>query len=275
MEEKKNKGVGKIVTVVIALFALAIIAINSFTIVPSGHTGVVVRLGAVQDTLLEEGVHFKIPFITKIVVQDNRTQIAEIEGSAASKDLQTVSNKIAVNFKVNKEASGTLYKNVGLDYKTTIVIPAIQEAVKSATAQYTAEELITKRTSVSQSMKDELTAKVQAYGISIENLNIVNFDFTKEFNEAIESKQTAQQLALKAQEDLKRIKIEAEQAIVKAEGEAKALAAKSKTVNDNILQLEFINKWDGKMPYVVGGDGTLINLSDLITSNTKTTTSQK
>ncbi|MBQ2275386.1 MAG: prohibitin family protein [Lachnospiraceae bacterium] len=275
MEEKKNKGVGKIVAVVIALFALAIIAINSFTIVPSGHTGVVVRLGAVQDTLLEEGVHFKIPFITKIVVQDNRTQIAEIEGSAASKDLQTVSNKIAVNFKVNKEASGTLYKNVGLDYKTTIVIPAIQEAVKSATAQYTAEELITKRTSVSQSMKDELTAKVQAYGISIENLNIVNFDFTKEFNEAIESKQTAQQLALKAQEDLKRIKIEAEQAIVKAEGEAKALAAKSKTVNDNILQLEFINKWDGKMPYVVGGDGTLINLSDLITSNTKTTTSQK
>ncbi len=269
-EHPKSKNNSKLVGLVIAVVIAVVLIATSIAIVPSGSTGVVVNLGAVSENVLSEGLKFKIPFVTNIVLIDNRTQIAEITGTAASKDLQTVSNKIAVNYRVDNASSATLYKNVGISYETRIILPSIQESVKSATAKFTAEELITKRSEVSQVMKDELSAKVNPYGITIENLNIINFEFSQEFNAAIEAKQTAQQLALKAEQDLSRIAIEAKQKVVEAEAEAKALQLKSEALSENILLLEYIQKWDGKLPIVTGSEGNILDLSTVLGSNSNT-----
>lgn len=263
MNGKKISGI--IIGAVVGVGVL-ILGLGSFTSVPAGNTGIKVRLGAVQESSLKEGLNLKLPFIEKIVLMDNRTQIVTAEGNSASKDLQTVQNSIAVNFRVNEEMFAYLYQKVGINYIDTIISPAIQEATKSTIAKYTAEELITKRAEVSEGMKEELSEKVKDYGIIIENLNIVNFNFSDEFNAAIEAKQTATQQALKAQEDLSRIEIEAKQKVVEAQGEADANRILSESISDELLQREFINKWDGKLPTVMGSDGNIMDVSSLMQS---------
>lgn len=261
MDIKKIKS---IIIGTVAVIFVGTVIFGSFTKVPAGSTGIKVRMGAVQDASLQEGLNFKLPFIEKVVLMDNRTQIVTVEGNSASRDLQTVDNAIAVNYRINPEKSAYLYKNVGTNYKDTIITPAIQEATKGVIARYTAEELITKRTEVGEGIKSQLSDKVKNYGISIENLNIVNFQFSEEFNKAIEAKQTAQQNALKAQEDLSRIQIEAEQKVATAEGEAKANELISKSVDDNVLKQRFIDKWDGKLPLVNGSEGNMLDISSIM-----------
>ena len=261
MDMKKIK---VIISGIIIAIVILVIAVGSFAVVPAGNTGIKVRMGAVQEASLQEGLNFKVPFIEKIVLMDNRTQIATVTGNSASKDLQTVDNSIAVNFRIDAETSASLYKNVGVTYKDTIIIPAIQEATKSVIAKYTAEELITKRTAVGDGIKNELISKLSAYGISIQNLNIVDFSFSEEFDKAIEAKQTAQQQALKAQEDLSRIEIEAKQKIVEAEGQAKANTAIAQSIDEKVLKQKFIDKWDGKLPTVMGSDGNILDISSIM-----------
>lgn len=261
MDIKKIKVI--IFGILIAIVIL-VIAVGSFAVVPAGNTGIKVRMGAVQEASLQEGLNFKVPFIEKIVLMDNRTQIATVTGNSASKDLQTVDNSIAVNFRIDAETSASLYKNVGVTYKDTIIIPAIQESTKSVIAKYTAEELITKRTAVGDGIKNELISKLSTYGISIQNLNIVDFSFSEEFDKAIEAKQTAQQQALKAQEDLSRIEIEAKQKIVEAEGQAKANTAIAQSIDEKVLKQKFIDKWDGKLPTVMGSDGNILDISSIM-----------
>ena len=261
MEIKKIR---QIVVGAIIAIAIIILLIASFAVVPAGSTGIKVRMGAVQEASLKEGLNFKLPFVEKIVLMDNRTQIATVTGVSASKDLQTVDNSIAVNFRIDPETSASLYKNVGVSYKDTIIIPAIQESTKSVIARYTAEELITKRTAVGDGIKGELVSKLESHGISIQNLNIVEFGFSEEFDKAIEAKQTATQQALKAQEDLGRIEIEAKQKIVEAEGQAKANTAIAQSIDEKVLQQKFIDKWDGKLPTVMGSDGNILDISSIM-----------
>ncbi|MBQ8786064.1 MAG: prohibitin family protein, partial [Oscillospiraceae bacterium] len=194
--------VKKIVTSVIVVVILLIVVLNSFTTVQAGHTGVVTTFGKVSEKVLAEGLHFKIPFVQDIILVDNRVQKAESACSAASKDLQTVTSTIAVNYKVLNSYSASVYKNIGLDYEAKIITPAIQECVKAVTAKFTAEELITNRQSIGDQMMELLKQKVTEYGIEIQIFNITAFDFTAEYNAAIEAKQTAQQNALKAEQDL-------------------------------------------------------------------------
>ncbi len=264
--DKTAKTVKNIVIgVIIAFFALILI-FNSFTTVKAGHSGVVVTFGEVSERVLSEGLHFKIPFAQNIVLVDNRVQKAEAVCSAASKDLQTVSSTVAVNYKVLNSRSADMYKNVGMDYEAIIITPAIQECVKAVTAKFTAEELITNRQSIGDQMMELLKAKVSDYGIEIQIFNITTFDFTAEYNAAIEAKQTAQQNALKAEQDLQRIKVEAEQKIVQAEAEAEAYKLKSQQLTPEILLSKYIEKWDGKLPTVISGDdGTMmLDLSKLL-----------
>ena len=254
-----------VIGVIIALVAIILIS-NSFTTVRAGHSGVIVTFGEVSERVLSEGLHFKIPFAQNIVLVDNRVQKAEAVCSAASKDLQTVSSTVAVNYKVLNSYSASVYKNIGLDYESIIITPAIQECVKAVTAKFTAEELITNRQSIGDQMMELLKNKVSAYGIEIQIFNITTFDFTAEYNAAIEAKQTAQQNALKAEQDLQRIKVEAEQKIVQAEAEAEAYKLKSQELTPEILMSKYIEKWDGKLPTVVSGDdGTMmLDLSKLL-----------
>lgn len=249
-----GKKVTKIVVTVVVLLVVAFLALNSFTTVKSGHSGVITTFGKVSDSVLGEGLHFKIPFVQDIVLVDNRVQKAEVACSAASKDLQTVSSTIAVNYKVLNSYSASVYKNIGMDYEEVIITPAIQECVKAVTAKFTAEELITNRQSIGDQMMELLKNKITEYGIDIQIFNITAFDFTEEYNAAIEAKQTAQQNALKAEQDLQRIRVEAEQTVAAAEAEAEAYRLKSEQITPEIILMSYIEKWDGKLPTVASGD---------------------
>ena len=249
-----GKKVTKIVVTVVVLLVVLFLALNSFTTVKSGHSGVITTFGKVSDSVLGEGLHFKIPFVQDIVLVDNRVQKAEVACSAASKDLQTVSSTIAVNYKVLNSYSASVYKNIGMDYEEVIITPAIQECVKAVTAKFTAEELITNRQSIGDQMMELLKNKITEYGIDIQIFNITAFDFTEEYNAAIEAKQTAQQNALKAEQDLQRIRVEAEQTVAAAEAEAEAYRLKSEQITPEIILMSYIEKWDGKLPTVASGD---------------------
>ncbi len=267
---------GKIAGGIIAAIVVVLIALSAFTIVSAGHSGVVLTFGEVSPNVLHEGLHFKIPFVQQIVQIDNRVQKVEVDCSSASRDLQTVSSTIALNYRVRNESSAEIYKNVGPSFESIIIAPAIQECVKAVTAKYTAEQLITERQVVGDQMKELLNQKISSYGLEIEIFNIISFEFTAEYNAAIEAKQTAQQNALKAEQDLERIKVEAEQTVAKAEAEAEAYRLKSEQITAQMIAMEYIDKWDGKLPAVAGGDSSsmLIDISQIIEQMNSASTKQ-
>lgn len=261
---KSKKLTGIVIGIVCALLVIVFL-LNCFTVVQAGHTGVVMTFGAVEENVLGEGIHFKTPFVQTVVQMNNRTQKTETEGTASSKDLQIISYVVAVNYHVNDAASATLYQNVGMDYGSVIIVPAIQESIKAVTAQYTAEELITKRQSVGDQIKSALSDKIGQYGITVEIFNIVNFDFSEEFNAAVEAKQTAQQNALKAEQDLARIEVEAQQQITQAQAEAESIKLIQDALSASPDYVEYIkwNKWNGELPTVMGDSSLLIGMDEL------------
>lgn len=266
-----NPNAKKIKTgIIIAVVAivLIILAASSISIVPAGSKGVQMNMGAVTGTIYNEGINFKIPFIQSVEIIDTRVQKYESSDNAsASKDLQTITSSIAVNFRVDSSKVDKLYQNIGTNYKDTVISPAISECIKAVTSQYTAEQLITKRSEVSEKMKTLLQEKLKDKYILIDSFNITDFQFSEAFNTSIEEKQIAEQNALKAQYDLERIKTEAEQTITEASGEAEAMKIKNDQITENIIKLEFIKKWNGEMPKYYGGDGNLfLGLDDSETS---------
>lgn len=262
--EVGGKKVGRVIGTVIVVLVLVIIAANAFTTVDAGHSGVVKTFGKVSETVLTEGLHFKIPFIQEIVKIDNRVKVAEVACTSASKDLQNVSSTIALNYNVRSSASAEIYRNVGPDYEAIIINPAIQECVKAVTAKFTAEELITNRQSVGDEMMALLGEKISPFGLELKIFNIISFDFSAEFNAAIEAKQTAQQNALKAQQDLERIKVEAQQKVEQAKAEAEAYRLKSQEITPQMLQMEYINKWNGQLPMVVSDGTSLFDFTSML-----------
>jgi len=271
MDIEKEKKFNKKIIIGFIYFIITVVVIllvfSSFTVIDAGHTGVVVRLGKVSDNVLNEGFHFKLPIITNIVKIDNRVLKTEVESNSASKDLQSISSKVSVNYRVNTNSSAKIYKNVGNNFETVIVNPAIHECMKSVTAKYNAEELITKRAIVSSEMEKEISQKINPYGLNIEVFNIIDFDFSEEFSKAIEAKQTAQQQALKAEQDLARIKVEASQTVEKAKAESEAYQLKNQQLTDKVIMMEFVEKWDGKLPVVTSGGSALFDMNSFINTN--------
>lgn len=254
-----------VAAIVVGVLLLAF-AVDGIRIVPAGHRGVKLRLGAVVESL-SEGVHFKLPFIEKIYRMDVRVQKVEADASAASNDLQQVTSKIAVNYHVDPEQAHILYQRVGPNFDQTVVAPAIQEAFKAVTARYNAEQLITRRPEVSAAARELLQEKLEPYGIIVDGYNIIDFNFSEEFNKAIEAKQTAEQMALKAKRDLERVKIEAQQRVTQAQAEAEALRIQREALTPELLRLReietmrmAIEKWDGHLPTVTGGAMPFIQL---------------
>lgn len=262
--------------IAIGLAAL-IIALNSFTIVPAGNTGVVMTLGKVSETSYQEGFHLKAPFIQKVETLSNKIQVYETPASAVSKDLQTVSSTIAVNYRLVSDKSPEMYKNVGVDYQTVLITPVVQECMKSATAKYTAEELITERAAVGDEVKASLDSKLNSYGIYIEKFNIVNFDFSAEFNSAIEAKQVAEQNLLKTKTEqqlaIEIANAEAKKKVIAADAQAQATLTEAQaqadanklleeSLSEKVIAYEQIQKWNGVMPKVTSGEngGLLFNV---------------
>lgn len=244
---------------------LLIFVISSFYTVPTGYRGVLTTFG--KPTMIEkqEGLGMRIPIAQSIKKIEVRTQKLEASGDSSSRDLQDVQTDIALNYHVMPDKAAELYQSVGLDYRSRVIEPSIQESIKSASAFYTAEELITRRTEVKSKIKELLSERLASYYIVVDDFNIVNFQFSAEFDKAIESKVTAEQLKLKAERDLERIKIEKEQKITAAQAEAESIRIQSAALQENkdILQLRAIEKWDGVLPRVTGGATPFIDITTI------------
>jgi len=226
--------------------------LNPFVIVPAGHRGVVMNWGAVSQNIFNEGLHWRTPIVQSVVLIDVQIQKEEVIATAASKDLQELKTLVALNYNVDPTKVNHLYQNIGLDFSARIIDPAIQEAVKSAAAKYTAEEAITKRPEVKESIKSLLKERLAKEYLILSEISIKDFDFSKSFNDAIEAKVTAEQQALQAKNVLEKSKYEAEQRIAQAKGEAEAIRIQvesiSKQGGESYVQMKAIEKWDGKLP---------------------------
>lgn len=266
---KDNKIKIPFMSITIGLIILGIL-FSCFYIVGAGERGVLLTFGKPNMDAMNEGLHFKFPIAQTVKKFEVRTQKIETDADSASKDLQDVQTTIALNFHLMPESIPRLYQEVGFAYKERIIDPAIQESIKSISAKFTAEELISKRTEVRRQMQETVTEKLNKYFIIVDDLNIVNFQFSEEFDKAIEAKVTAEQQKLKAEMDLQRIKVEKEQKITQAEAEAESLRLQKQQITPDLIKLRqievqrlAIEKWNGILPIVTGGAMPLVNLKQL------------
>ncbi|MEN6639423.1 MAG: prohibitin family protein [Smithella sp.] len=250
---------GKAVLIGIAGLALILLMISTYFGVDAGERGVVLRFGEVN-RVVEPGPNFKIPLAEQVVYMTVRVQKTTTKTEAASRDLQTVQTTMVLNYNIEPTRAGQMYSNIGLNYNERVIDPAVKESFKAAAARYTAEELISKREALKTEVRNYLRERLQVYGIVVVELSITDFEFSQEFNKAIESKQTAEQNALRAKRDLDRIRVEAEQKIASARAEAEALRLQRQVISPELIelrkieaQIKAIEKWDGKLPSVTGG----------------------
>lgn len=241
----------------IAIFAVGVLY-SSFTIVPAGHVGVQITMGEVNQTVLNEGAQFVNP-ISNVKHVDVRLARANLNGaSAGTKDIQQVHTDIVINYRLTPAKVPHIYKEFGLDVDTKVLGPAINESFKSAVGHYTSEELITKRDAVNLDIMARLSEKLAPFNIVVNNVSLVNFGFSKAYQDAIEQKVIATQAKLRADQDYERIQVEAKSRIAQAKGEAEAIAIQASAIQHQggaaYVQLQAIEKWNGKLPDTVLGN---------------------
>ena len=199
---------------------------------------------------------------------DNRITKLEVSTEAFSKDLQTVQTTIAINYRVDTGKSFSIYKNIGRDYESILVVPAVNEVLKAIAAEYTAEESVTNRTLISEGLIVGLNEKLNDIGLYVTDVNIINFDFSDAYITAIEEKQVAQQQLLKAETE-KQTKItnaeaEAEALKIRAEAEAEANRILAESITDTLVEYNKIEKWNGQLPQVTGGASSILDVSSFL-----------
>jgi len=249
----------------LALFVLTVV-MNSFTIVPAGTMGVQVTMGEVNPVALSNGVHFVNPIsdVRNVNVQMQRHTLES--ASAGTKDLQQVHTDITANYRLSAEKVAAIYKDFGLNVVDKVLSPALNESFKSVTGHYTSEELVTKRDVVSAEILTQVKSKLAQFDIQVDSISLVNFGFSPEYQKAIEQKVIATQQKQKAEQDLQRIEVEAKARIAQAEGEAKAISIQAQAIQSNgganYVQLQWIDKWNGKLPDTVvnGNSGMMLNM---------------
>lgn len=230
-----------------------------FVIVNAGERGVVMRFGQVQDRVLNEGLHPIIPGVNTVKRISIRVQKNSFKDNAASKDLQTVTTEVALNWRIEAERVNNIYQQVGEVERivTSIINPAVSEVLKAATAKKTAEQIITQRNDLKNEIDKGLQERLSPYGIAVDNVSLIDFSFSPEFAKAIEAKQIAEQEAKQAIFQAERAKREAEIAVNRARGQAEAQKLVRETLTPELLQKQAIEKWDGQFPEVMTGSGTL------------------
>jgi regulator of protease activity HflC (stomatin/prohibitin superfamily) len=244
---------------IIGALIIVLFAFKPWVQIGAGERGVVQNFGAVQENVLNEGIHFRIPIVQTVILMDVKIQKAMTDAASSSSDLQDVDLSVALNYHIIPDKANLVYQTIGVEFKERIIDPAIQEVMKAVSARYTAEELITKRPAVSTEMQQALTSRLLASNISVDAFSIISFSFSQTFTDAIEAKQTAEQNALKAKRDLDRIKVEAEQTIAAATAEAEALRLQKMNISPDLIELrkieanlKAIEKWNGILPEVTG-----------------------
>lgn len=261
--QKGNSAIVALVGVFIGL--LILIALLPFTIVDSTERALILHLGKI-DRVVDAGIHWVTPLTESVVTFDISTQKTEVTATAASKDLQDVAATVAVQYAIQADKIDALYREYRKDVQTSVIDPAIQDAIKAATAAYTAEQLITQRVAVKDAIKTTLIERLGTAYVTVQNVDIVNFNFSESFNFAIEQKVTAEQQAQKAKNDLARVEFEAQQQIERAKAEAEAIKIQAEAITQqggkDYVQLKAIEKWDGQLPnqFVPGSAVPFINL---------------
>ena len=271
INELKNtfgKGPLKLV-VLLGLILFLLFAFKPWAQIGAGERGILLNFGAVQNKVLNEGIHFRVPIMQEIIPIDVKIQKVRTDAASASSDLQDVALSVALNYHIMPDKANVVYQTIGMEYKDRIIDPAIQEVMKAVSARYTAEELITKRPAVSTEMQEALRSRLLPSNVSVDAFSIVSFSFSAKFTDAIEAKQTAEQNALKAKRDLDRIRVEAEQTIAAATAEAEALRLQKMNISPDLIELrkidanlKAIEKWNGVLPQVTGGAMPFIGVGD-------------
>jgi prohibitin 2 len=258
----------KIAAAVITIIVIIVILAESIVIVEAGHRGVVLYLGAVENRVLGEGVHFIAPFLEQVVPMEVRTQKFQAEASAASNDLQEVQTVIAVNYRIDPTEANKIYQTLGVNYGDRVISPTIQESVKASVAKFNAEDLITKRETAKGVIANAIRSTLAANDIQTQNVFITDFKFSDAFASQIEQKVVAFQKYLTELNNLRSVGVVANQSVAQAEGQARANAAKAtgesqaiKIITSQLkespeyLQWQAISRWNGQMPYALGSSG--------------------
>lgn len=258
----------KIAAAVVTIIVIIVILAESIVIVEAGHRGVVLYLGAVENKVLGEGVHFIIPFVEQVVQMEVRTQKFQAEATAASKDLQEVQTVIALNYRIDPQEANKIFQILGVNYADRVISPTIQESVKASVAKFNAEELITKRETAKSVIANAIASTLSANDIQSQNVFITDFQFSDAFATQIEQKVVAFQKFLTEQNNLRAVEVVANQTVAQAEGQARSNAARASGESEAIkiiteqlrespeyLQWQAISRWNGQMPYALGTGG--------------------
>ena len=279
-----QKKVGSAVGALALIVGVALISMSCMTSIPTGHTGIVTTFGRVENYTYEAGIHTKAPW-QQVIKMDNRIQKSVVELSCFSSDIQEVATVYTINYQIEKANAQTIYRTIGQDYYSTVIIPRIQESVKSVIAKYNAESLISSREKLSVEIKSILVEKLAAYNIEVSDASIENLDFSDTYTDAVEAKQVAEQNKLKAQIEQEQAILEAEaaakRAVIEAEAEAevkkidadaKAYAGEKEaeangkiadSLSSELIEYKYVEKWDGKLPTYVGGEGGTIPILNI------------
>jgi prohibitin 2 len=258
----------KILAAIVTFIIIIVVMSESVVIVQAGHRGVVLYVGAVENKVLGEGLHFIVPFAEQVIQLEVRTLKFQADASAASNDLQEVATTIALNYHIDPNDANIIYQQLGADYADRIIAPTIQESVKASVAKFNAEELITKRETAKAVIAQAIRNTLSARNILVETVFITDFKFSQAFATQIESKVVAFQKYLTEQNNLRAIQVVANQTVVQAQAQARSNVARAqgesqaiKIITDQLrqdpqyLQWQSINRWNGQLPYSLGSGG--------------------
>ena len=248
MNKQFSSGDKLLIPIVLVVFIL-LIGLNSFVILNPGQAGVISILGKARDGVLLEGIHFKPPLVSAVDIYDLTVQKFEVPAESSTKDLQDLSARFAINFRLDplvvvdiRRTQGTLANIV-----SKIIAPQTQESFKIAAARRTVEEAITKRNELKQDFDDALSQRLEKYGIIILDTSVVDLDFSPEFAKAVEEKQIAEQRAKRAIYVAQEAEQEAQADINRAKGKAEAQRLLAETLKEQggqlVLQKEAIQAW--------------------------------
>lgn len=261
----KMKEINIFPMILIGLVGLLLIVPGCITTIATGEVGIKTTWGKITNTNMKEGIQFKYPW-QDVIKMNIKVQKYENEKSmeTSTKDMQVVKSVIvSVNYQLDEDKVTDMFRQVGQNYNAIVLEPAIQETIKSAISQYNAEELVTKRNEVSDKILEILSVKVNDYGLKIISVSLKNFDFSSEYNASIERKTIAEQNALTAEQELKSSEANAKKKVIEAQAEADANKIKNQTITDEILTQQFIEKWNGELPKVMG-EGNIFDVTELI-----------
>ena len=263
---------GRIISIGVVVIVALIVVSGAFGTVGAGQRGVLLRFDAPTGKILEEGLYFKVPFIEDVALMSTQINKYTAPATSSSKDLQVVTTEVTLNYQLQPTQVAEVYRALRRNYESLVIQPYIQEAVKSTTANYNAEELITQRPAVKTALQELLADRLQPRGLEVVQVSITDFQFSNAFQQAIEAKVTAVQQALEAENALRRVEFEAKQQIEQARAEAKGLELQRAQVTTQLIQLRQIevqraavDKWNGVMPTVVTSGGP-VPMLDVFTS---------